>query len=386
MDFKRTVMGDTDSKYLDMLNNKTASPFKSAMSISEQSSYKLKKNAYLRRLENERIAFNNAINKVKKTRDERIRVENEHNATVKRDKKRMGFCYGVLISTFVLVVVFVFAVMQSSDVPRFLDVAMHELSFDHFFSMFNASSLGNCGWEVGILSIILGGLTWLGLLILAIVKKKNEDKLGWLIGLLIGGLFISGASIMLPIVIMRLLLSLLALAMKYLVSPFGVLLLGVVALVLLIVKCRSMELKQYRVKCICGMIVLFFVILIHWSLGNQFAISANQSYQSSDGTSEYKARTVEAGESYLAHIKEDGGRYYFRFSPEESGEYTIRSLDEQRTQVTVYSTYDDMRASDSSSNDGFTLTKYLEANEVYYICVSYVGDYHGHFTVDVLRK
>lgn len=386
MDFKSTVISDTDSKYLDMANGRTAAPFKGSVSILDHSSYKLRKNTYLRRLENEKANFNNAIKQVKKTRDDRIRAETEHKAMVKRDRKRMGFCWCVLLLTFLIVVPFVFIVIQNGIGTRLLDVMMHELSFDYFLAAFNSTSRGNSGVEVGVLSMILGGIAWLSLLIFAIVKKHQEDRFGWLIGILLGGLLFSGASIIIPIFLMRVLLFLLVLATNYLLSRFGVLVLGIVALILLIIKFRAMEMKRFKFQCICSMVLLFFMILIHWNLSSEFGLSASESYYSHNGTSESKAVYVEAGESYLAQIKEDGGKYYFRFYPDKSGVYTICSLDDQETQVKLYSELGDMSVADISKGNGFTITEYLESNKTYYICVSYIGDYHGHFMVDIVYE
>ena len=86
-------------------------------------------------------------------------------------------------------------------------------------------------------------------------------------------------------------------------------------------------------------------------------------------------------------MKEYGGNYYFVFTPTTSGEFTIFSTDEQETEVQLYTENGELLISDGQDRNGFSITKRLQANETYYICVGYVESYHhGHFQVNIIYE
>ena len=387
MDFKKLVMHDTDSKYQDMASGATAMPFTDTVAISDYNGYNGKRNGYYRRLDKEKAEFNSAITQIRKTRDARIKSENDLNAAIKRDRKKFRFCHNVLFWTTLIIIAIVYFAMRNGVSAWVKDVLIFEMGFENFFAVFNSYS-GNSGLEVCILSMIIGGLIWLSLLIFAIVKKVRDDEFGWLIGVLLGGLFFSGITIMLPWLAVRLLFVPLSYLIYFVLTPSGLLVLGGIALLLLIIRNKSFELKRFKVRCVCNMLLLVAIVAGSWYIGGIWSNESNEYYDAHNGTDITKAVEVEVGESYLANIKEDGGNYYFVFTPTRSGEFTISSTDEQETKVQLYTENGDLLGSDGQEDrDGFSITEHLQANETYYICVGYVEDYHhGHFKVNILYE
>lgn len=385
MDFKKLVMHDTENKYQDMVNGTTAISFTDTVTVSDYNNYNRKRNSYYRRLDREKSEFNSALTQIRKVRDARIKAENNLKATIKRDRKKFVFCNNILFLSVLVIIAIVYFAMRNGGAAWVKDVLIFEMGFENFFAIFDSYS-SNVGFEICVLSMILGGLLYLSLLIFAIVQKVRYDEFGWLIGVLLGGLLLSGLPFMLCWLLIRLLFVPFSYVIYFVLTPYGLLALGGIALLMLMIRCTKFELKRFKFRCVFNMILLIAVVAGGWYIGEIYSNIANEYYEAHNGTTIEKAVEVEVGDSYLANIKEEGGNYYFVFTPTMSGEYTISSTDDREIKVELYSKNGELLGRDGDEDEyGFSLTKSLKANEKYYICVGFIEDYHnGHFLVNII--
>lgn len=88
MDFKQLVMNDVDDKYKNMTEGKTLTPLSKSTSVLDSNIYSQKRKKYLQRLSSEKNAFNLAIKKIIKARDDRIIYEEQRNSEREQQRKK----------------------------------------------------------------------------------------------------------------------------------------------------------------------------------------------------------------------------------------------------------------------------------------------------------
>ena len=88
MDFRQTFIGEADKKYLDMLDGKTK-PLTQGVSVDDASEYCKHNSDYQNRLKNELEAYNGAIERVNRNREQRLEREKQaENARLRGIAKR----------------------------------------------------------------------------------------------------------------------------------------------------------------------------------------------------------------------------------------------------------------------------------------------------------
>lgn len=88
MEFKQLVMNETDTKYQEMSKGTTFVPLSQSVSVVDSNTYSQKRDNYLNRLTRERNAFNSAIKEIIKTRDERLKFEEQRSLERKQQREK----------------------------------------------------------------------------------------------------------------------------------------------------------------------------------------------------------------------------------------------------------------------------------------------------------
>ena len=391
MDFKKLVMHDTDNKYQDMASGETAVPFTDTVTISDYNNYNGKRNGYYRRLDKEKAEFNSAIGQIRKTRDARIKRENDFKATKSRDRSQFKACRIWTIISIIVSALLSFLAMKNGATLWAKEVLIPEAGFKHFFALFNGSTGENAGFEIGILAAILVGITWLIIFIWCI----KEGEFGSCCGVFFGGMFIGAAPISLPYLLFRLILVGLSWVIYFILTPLGLLALALTAIIIVYCVGKKLELKRFKVKVFINIVLLLVISLGCAYFGNGYVQDNQTYYDDHNGSSMTTALEVESDNTYTVYIREteDGeqGAYYLKFTPTKSGEYNFFSTGGDCTIGQLYSNTGELLTSDggsSKSYEEFDIHYNLMANQTYYLKVYFGRDYWdaGHFQVHIEKN
>lgn len=378
MRFKDSVLSDIETKHLNMFNGRTPTPFSFDASFVSRGAYSAARDNYQRRLNSEMQQYNSALETVKRRRRERLIDEGNLKAAKKRDRKIYAPCLIVFLVAIVGLFLIIHFAMRNGIAYWVKDVIVEETSFKSFFALFSHYR-DNTGFEVGITAMALAVALWLGLLIFAIVKRVRDYECGWLIGLLLGGLIISGAPIMLPFLAIRLLFVGLGYVVYFLLTPYGLIVLGGIAVILIIILGRRIRLKRF--KALLAFTIIFSLAFTggFWYFSNDINDEGHEYYDAHNGMSFETAKELFVGKNSYALLYEgNNDAFYFIISPQESGEYEISSDSGENIELYFFS--EDKKLIMSDTDSTLSITQSLENDKKYYLVVKYKLGY-GHFKV-----
>lgn len=252
MNFNQLVMQETDDKYQNMIHNDTPEAFDGNIWPDDCNEYDRKRKAYLARLEKEKTKFNTAIKTVNKTRD--ARLSDEANVLKKQnaDKAAMlpiRLVFYIMMAA-VLILTFVPIRMGVADLVE--HYVFRAIGFPVFFNPDRAP-------VPFYLSIVLGVLGAIIILILTGVKKGSDEFWGVLFfsGLIGGAIFLA----------VRLVIALLAYIIYVLMCPFILPIIGLVALILIGVFGRKLQLQSAKTRRVLMMILTVVITGVCTYLG-----------------------------------------------------------------------------------------------------------------------
>lgn len=378
MQFKDSVLGDVETKHLNMLNGRTSVPFSNDVTIISRGGYSTARDNYQRRLNLEMQQYNSALETVKKRRRDRLIAEGNLKAAKKRDRKIYAPCLIVFLIAIVGLFLIIHFAMKNGIAYWAKDVVVEETSFKYFFALFSHYR-DNTGFEVGITAMALAVALWLGLLIFAIVKRVRDYECGWLIGLLLGGLIISGAPIMLPFLAIRLLFVGLGYVVYFLLTPYGLIVIGGMAVILIIILGRRIRLKRF--KALLAFTISFSLAFTggFWYFSNDINDEGHEYYDAHNGMSFETAKELAVGKNGYAFLYEGNDAFYFVITPQESGEYKISSDDGECISVYLYSST--LNSIKSDSDEDISMEVSMIADVTYYLKVVPKESYRGHYKI-----
>lgn len=381
MDFKQSVLSECEQRYKEMQSGRTPSPFTRENGVKSSSTYKSNNNRYQQRLQQEKTAFNQALHEILSRRNARLNREHEYACAVKRDRKRIIPCICWFVLGVVAAILIPFLAIKGGATywakERFID----EMGFDSFFNAFrfmvSSGEEGGKGIEAGIVSAVLGLGIWIALLVLAFKKH-----VGWLKIVLLAGLILDGAPIFLCIMFVRLLCVPIGYLVSFILTPWGIVALGVIMLILMLIGYGRLEVTKFKVFFWITVGLLVCCTAFGYFKGEELYAPAQAYYSQYDGSSPERAYEAEEGKSYLAYVDEENSTYYFSFKPEANGTYIIRSTGlKSNFNAAVYYEGYEIYKGEKEEDKHFSLKCALVAGETYYIAVytTHEGHCRVHF-------
>lgn len=375
MTFKDLIMGDIETKHLNMINETTPAPFSLNVSLISSKNYSNSRDKYQRRLNSEMQQYNSALYTIKRAYDTRIEKESNLKVAIKRDVKVYLPCLFIFLLAIIGLFFYVQYAVKSGIAYWVRDSIIKETGFDCFFALFEQYH-NNTGVEVCITAVALAGCLWLGLLIFGIVRR---DDYGWLISVLLGGLFLAGISIALPFLAIRLLFVGLGYVAYYILTPYGVIFLGVLAVIIMIIIGRHV--KLIRFKTLLAFTIIFAISCASglWYMSVGINKQAKEYYEAHNGESFETAKELSFGKSNTILLYDIDDSFYFIFTPNESGEYKISSDDGESISVYLWSANYNLIKSDTDND--IDLVRSMNEGETYYLQVKAKESYRGHYKV-----
>lgn len=264
MDFKNLVLNDAEDKYREMIGGRTSDPFSGSIQVAASDEYAKRRGRYQERLLREKDEFNNAITEVKARRDSRMSGESRMRDIMAMDRYRSRSSLTVFLiflavaASMILLCLAGFTPYVTEElIPamgwegvEYIGEGFDDLEylFEDAFVYFDAYAL------VLALTVLFTVGIYLGLLILAIVKR---DDYGWLLGVLIGGMLLSGLPLLIIFLAVRLIFFLLSFVFMLIFMPIGIPIVCIAGIVLLIIKTREFALNKTK-----RLNYLFVVILV----------------------------------------------------------------------------------------------------------------------------
>lgn len=385
MQFKESILGDVETKHLDMLKDNTSKPFSFDTSLASWDTYSASRDDYLKRLNREMQEFNSAVGKVRSRRSDRLIDKNKLRAAKRRDWRLYTPCLVVFLVAMVALFLIVYFVMKTGFAYWAKDVIVEETSIKHFFVLFDHQN-DNIGLEVEFTALMLAVAVWLALLIFAIVKRVRDYAKSWPIALLIGGLIVGGAPIAIPFFAIRLLFVGLGYVIYFLLTPYGLLVIGGIAAVLMIILGARVRLKRFKallsITIICT--VLFSAGFWYFSIKlNDEGLSLDDIgqtyYDDHNGRSFLSPKELSVTENGYALLYEDNDTFYFEVTSEEGGKYEIAFENPERYSATWYSS--DFHELYKKTPEDSTLLVPMMSGEKYYLVIERNEDYYGHYKI-----
>ncbi len=367
MEFKELILADVDKKYKNMLEGKTPSPLSKQVKIADSSTYKTKRKNYLNRLNKEKDSINGAIEKIVLRRNDRLSREKQLRQTKVSDKQKLKLCWFLTIIGLVLSTVLCFVALKNGANIWVEKVLIPECGFDTFFTIFIKDNAGNAGLEVGIITIVLEVIAYVIFLICCI--KKSE--IGLFFGVLFGGMLLGFASLALPFLAIRLLLTGLSYVIYFLLTPLGLLALALLSIILILVNARKLELRLSKFKVFLQVVVLIVVSLYCANVGSEYS-EDNYEYRSRyNGTSIESSMQIKLDERDSIRLLGGTSRYYV-FKPTKSGEYIIDFSDSIYVDIVDKEGFriDTVYVEKESLGSGSAKKFEVQRSNVYYIVVS----------------
>lgn len=382
MQFKDTVLGDIETKYFNMLQGETPTPFSFDVSFISRNAYSASRDGYQRRLKAEMQQYNSVLDTVQRRRRERLIEENKFKEAKRRDRKLYAPCFLVFLIAIAGLFLIIHFAMRNGIAYWAREVIVEETSFKCFFALFPQYQ-DNTGFEVGLTAMVLACALWLGLLIFAIVKRVRDDECGGLIGFLLGGLLIGGLPVTLPFLAIRLLFVGLGYVVYFLLTPYGLLVLGGIAAILIIILGRKIQLKRFKTLLSFTIIIALAFTLGFWYFSKDINVEGREYYNAHNGFSFETAKELSVGESGYALLYEGNTAFYFVITPEESGKYKISS--ESGECISVYLYLSDHSSLQSDTDEDISMEVSMTADTTYYLKVLPKESYHGHYMVSFLK-
>lgn len=370
MQFKDFVLSDVETKHLNMLNGKAPSPFSFDVSFVSRDTYSFARDNYQRRLNAEMQQYNFALETV--NRKCRERLVNE-----KHDRKIYAPCFIVFLIAIVGLFLIIHFAMKNGTAYWAKDVIVEETSFKYFFALFSHDR-NNAGFEVGIIAAVAAVALWIGLLIFAIVKYVRDYECGWL-KLLLGGLLFGGAPISLPFLVFRSLFVGLGYVVYFLLTPYGLIVLGGIATVLIIILGCRVRLKRF--KALLAFTIIFTLAFTGgvWYFSNPIDEEGHEYYDTHNGISFVTAKELSLGKNGYALLYDENDAFYFVITTGESGKYKISSESGECISIYLYSANQSLIKSDT--DEDISLEVFLTADTTYYVAVVSKESYQGHYKV-----
>lgn len=378
MRFKDSVLGDVETKHLNMLKGKTPTPFSFDVSFVLRETYSAARDGYQRRLNTEMQQYNSALETVKRRRRERLIDEGNLKAAKRRDRKIYAPCLIVFLVAIAGLFLIIHFAMKNGIAYWAREVIVEETSFKYFFALFSHDR-NNTGFEVGITAAVAAGALWLGLLIFAIVKRVRDYECGGLIDFLLGCLILGGLSITLPFLAIRLLFVGLGYVVYFLLTPYGLIVLGGIAAILIIILGCRVRLKRF--KALLAFTIIFTLAFTggFWYFSNPINEEGHEYYDTHNGISFETAKELSVGKSGYALLYDDTDAFYFVVTPGESGQYEISSESGECISVYLYSsTYSSIK---SDTDEDISLEVSMTADTTYYLKVAPKESYQGHYKI-----
>lgn len=393
MNFDEYIVNQIDKKYKGMLlgsNEKTNFP-----TIKSVDTYEKKKTEFFKRLNQEKNAFNKAIDTVSKTRQDNLaekdrikqarikareeaerkrrQEEEEYNEKLKHDKKKiikLAIVMPIILVLFALVMIF--TISNNLNV-WYKEIVVSEFGFQNCIVFFNTFSRQ---WGIGYYAFITSlVITIIGWIVVAIIVYSVDGGGGLgIVGAVFGiGLVVSGLSIIIPLVIIRAAIGIIVHLIQYLFYPWVVLIVVLSMIIPLIVIVLKMQLKKSKTKSGIIFLPLITIGTVLLCVYSSFATSNNKKYYSQNG-SNFESALVLSGEGTY-NIRNNDNLYmiykdtYLKFITEEAGNYNIKLKGEELRKVYLYDQQKNILSSyEFEENTPFCLS--FEANKTYYFKVA----------------
>ncbi len=371
MEFKKLVSSDMEGKYKDMVNRVTADPFQEKMGLAEPITYAQKRTQYYNRLELERKEFNRTIDKIKATRRARLQKEEDLRRAIQWDKQRfIPICF-IIIVGFLLAGVLSFVAMKKGATVWVKEVLLYEAGFKTFIGLFDGFDEGikPAGFEIGVLCAVLVVVGWI--VAFSIFIKKGEG--GVCSSIFFGGLFFGGLSLAVPFFAFRLLMVGLSYIVYFLLTPLGIVALGIAVVIAVLIVGTGLSLARFKVTMYVLLLVLVGGCIGSAYMGKGYVQEARNYHLFHDGKSMLTAVDIEFGETRTIHIRKGEEIHYFVIQPKETNIYTIYSSKAEHLMGSLYSEDRQAIRTEQSEYDDLYFYCTLEVGETYYFKIMYDG-------------
>ena len=313
---------------------------------------------------------------------------NERNVfkTANRKKHKKALVLeAVFIAFMAAIAVVAFVAIRFGGTYWAENVLPAEVGFESFFALFAG---GSVGYIACLIAMILAGLAALIAFIFAaraVVKDIDSvlGRIGGVIGfILFGGQFVIGLTAAASFLLIRLSFVLIGFLMKYLLSPYGLIIIGVAAIITLSVIAKKS--KELRGLFLLNLLLIVALTTYCYVTSIATTFFANEYYEML-GSSQTYAETINAGDDKLVYQLSENDPYYFVFEPQESANYTIElhqlgNCSEKNALVRVLTNNGEL-LSQTKKGDDWSWILGLVKGEKYYIVTNLTKGAMGGYGV-----
>ena len=232
MDFKTQVIAGSEQRYQEMLSGKTAPTIRTEMNVDTGAAYGTKREAFVRRVEQERKRFNDAITTTKKTYNQNQDAENARRRALATDRSNFK---GVIVTTIIYLVLmgaFMFAFLKL-DLQNWVTESLLPATGEHISVVIDFESDDLIPKICTIIAGIVG-------VVMFFVGLSSAG--------LIGGVLIAGLCAAATMLVARLLVFAFGYLMYFMFQPWCAVVLAVLTCILILIFGSDLGTKRYKAR------------------------------------------------------------------------------------------------------------------------------------------
>lgn len=260
MDYKAQVIANAEEKFQNMLSGNTEPLIRPEVKVADSSAYSKQRGATVRRLAAESIAFDRAIDEVRRTRKAREDAENQGANLLAQDKSKFAGVTWVTVLHVILMAAFAYACLALNMQQWVKDVAIKIDGLEFFFGFLDGGYSSAPEW----LDVVSIGTVVVGTIAMIIIFFSADTIEGC-------GTFVFYCLILSPLcgslaaILIRGVIALLSNVLYFLLMPYGALVFGVAAMILAFVVGAGLETPTYKGRkwlCALGCLAVSVVVAL----------------------------------------------------------------------------------------------------------------------------
>lgn len=259
MDYKAQVISNAEEKYQAMLSGTTPPLIRPEVKIADSGAYEKQRGETVKRLAAESIAFDRAIDAIRKARKDRENASDHYDKQLSLDKSQFAGITWTTVIHVILMALFAYACIALNLQEWAKGIAI-PLSFDYFLGFLNGSSTMAPDW-VDTVTTILIVVGTIGMIIIFHTGDLIEGC----------GTFVFFDLILAPLcgalvaLVVRALIGLLSHVLHFLLLPYGALLFGLAAAILILIIGADLLTAPYKQRkwfCTLGCVAVSVVVAL----------------------------------------------------------------------------------------------------------------------------
>ena len=251
MDYKAQVMEKAEEKYRNMLSGNTEPLIRPEVEVADSSAYAQQRDSVYRRLAQESIAFDQAVDTVRRARSEREADNNRKVGQESLDKSRFAGVTWVTVLHILLMALFGYACI-AWDLQQIAGEVALPLNADFFFGFIQGGRSRIPEWIEQVTQILAVG----GTIAMIVIFHKNDNIEGCF-SFVFFDIILAPICGVLAAIILRALIGVLSNVLWFLLQPYGALAIGLLSVILILIVGAGLESAQYKKKkWICALVCM----------------------------------------------------------------------------------------------------------------------------------